>query len=95
MVHTKHCLDVLKFYKACTKYVVSKLPLKNVVLKNLPCLHPLLRSKENSMQMVSSVIENIPILSSSTDLKKKIVQEWRKYKEENITEDFYVSEREV
>ena len=43
--------------------------------------------------MVSSVIKNIPVISSSTDLSEKIVQEWRKYKEENITEDFYVSER--
>ena len=43
--------------------------------------------------MVSSVIKNIPVISSSTDLIEKIVQEWRKYKEENITEDFYVSER--
>ena len=43
--------------------------------------------------MVSSVIENKPVLSSSTDLKKKIVQKWRKYKEENITGDFCVLDR--
>ena len=45
------------------------------------------------MQLVSSVIENIPVLSSSTNLKEKIVQEWRKYNEESITEDFYVLEK--
>ena len=44
------------------------------------------------MQMVSSVIENVPVLLSSTNLQEKIVQEWRKYKEEIIIESFYVSE---
>ncbi len=86
-------LDVLKFFETTAKYMINKLPLNNVLLKNLSCLHPLLRSTANSVQMVSSIVDNIPMISSITELKDKILQDWRKYQEENIKEDFYVTER--
>jgi len=64
---------------------MTKLPLRNVLLRNLGCLHPLLRVPSNSLQMTTAVVDNLAILqvdeSTQTQLKDKVLQEWRNYQE--------------
>ena len=73
-------------------YLAKKLPFANILLKNLACLSPLLRSQPGSLQMITAVVDNLPYCNYAAT-KDNILPEWRKYQEEVIPEEFYIQER--
>jgi len=56
--------DILKLMETCTTHLVKKLPLSNVLLKNLACLSSLVRKHPQSVQMIGAVVACLPHLNS-------------------------------
>jgi len=47
--------DVQKFLESSIKYLMTKLPLRNVLLRKLGCLHPLLRVPSNKILQITDL----------------------------------------
>ena len=73
---------------------MKKLPLSNVLLQKLACIRPLLCQQPQSLQTVLAVVENMPYCHSA-EMKDKLLSEWRVYKEECLSEGFYVRDKGV
>ena len=81
--------DIKKFMEKCAGYLANKLPLSNVLLKNLACLSPLLRTEPSSLQMIGAVVASLPYCNSS-ETSDRVLREWRSYQEAEVPEDFYI-----
>lgn len=68
-------LGARSFYINVTKYLIKKLPLKNKLLKNLKCLHPLYIIEPQSLQCIKSVASSFPFVVASSEISK-LVDEW-------------------
>ena len=68
-------LDIRKFFDASATYLMKKLPLSNVLLKNMACLSPLARMQPETVQMISAVIDQLPLCHSVRNIKDNVVQE--------------------
>ncbi len=88
-VYKTFCLDIKKFFEACTSHLLKKLPLSNVILQNVACLSPLLRKEPHSLQMMLALTENLPYCNTA-DIKDRVSGEWRMYQEEEIHRDLFV-----
>lgn len=51
------CMDITKFMEKCFSYLVKKLPLSSVLLKNVACISPLLRQHPAAVQMIMAVVD--------------------------------------
>jgi hypothetical protein len=85
-------MDITKFFEKISAYMVKKLPLSNVLLKNTACLSPLCRQVPSSVQMIIAVVENLPYLHTP-EMKDNVRHEWQKYQDDQIPEDFYISDK--
>jgi hypothetical protein len=65
-------------------HLLKKLPLSNVILKNVACLSP------QNLQMMLALTENLPYCNAA-DVKDRVSAEWRLYEEEEISRDLFVS----
>lgn len=83
-------IEFTKFFEVCTAYMVKKLPLTNVLLKNIACLSPLFRQQSSSIQMIVTVVENLPYICSSTMIDD-VRREWQQYQRDEIPENFFIS----
>ena len=84
--------DIIRLMEQCTTYLVKKLPLSNVLLKNLACLSPLFRQQPTSFQKTGVVVVCLPYLSTDK-MKNDVLHEWQKYQTDDIPEEFYVCEQ--
>lgn len=79
------------FYKATTRYLQSKLPLKNPLLKSLVILHPDVRKSTTAISKLKIACRELPCCS---DLEiDKAVDEWMLYQEIEIPNAWIVSEQ--
>src|SRR5688572_6088736 len=86
-------MNITKFFEQSAAYLVKKLPLTNVLLKNLGCLSPLFRCKLYTIHMVVAVVEHLPHYRDAK-MKDDILREWQLYQEDGeIVEDFYIFQR--
>lgn len=67
---------------------MKKLPLSYVLLKNMTCLSPLAHMQPETVQMISAVIDQLPLCHSVRNIKDNVVQEWKLYQQEEIGEEF-------
>jgi hypothetical protein len=88
------CRDIKKMMEKCAAYVAKKLPFSNVLLKNIACLSPLLRTEPSSLQMIAAVVVNLPYCNSA-EKSDSVVREWRKYQDEVIPETFFIEDKGV
>jgi hypothetical protein len=88
------CRDVKKLMEKCAAYLAKKLPLGNVLLKNIACLSPLLRTQPASLQMIVAVVANLPYCNSA-EKNDNVIREWRKYQDEVIPEEFFNSSLQI
>lgn len=86
--------DVTKFFKAIGEYLLAKLPLNNVLLQNLTCLSPQMRTSEpeKTVQMIAAVVNALPCCNTA-EMKDNVTREWREYQAEVISDDYFVAEK--
>jgi hypothetical protein len=85
------CMDITKVFEKSVAYFVKKLPLTNVLLKNVACLSPVIRQQPASLQMIVAVVDNLPYYNF-TQAQDDIVREWQCYRDNSeILDEFYIS----
>jgi len=89
-VYKTLCLDIRKLFEACANHLLKKLPLSNVILKNIACLSPLLRKEPQSLEMMLALVANLPYCKAA-EMKDKVSAEWHQYQQEEISRDMFVS----
>jgi len=85
------CLEINKLMEARAAHVMKKMPLSNVLLKNLCCLSPLVRHPPHTVQMISAVIDSIPHCHLLSGFEDSVIQEWKLYQDEPLAEDLFIS----
>ncbi len=63
------------FYTNATKYLLKSLPLDNLVLKHLQCLHPLMRTHPSSLDSIKYLVTKLPHIISP-DNSSTLLDEW-------------------
>lgn len=86
------CHDIKRFMEKSAGYLAKKLPFGNVLLKNVACLSPLLRTQPSSIQMIAAVVANLPYCNCA-ETKDNVLREWHKYQDEVIPEEFFIEEK--
>jgi len=83
---------ILKLMETCTTHLVKKLPLSNVLLKNLAYLSSLVLKHPLSVQMIGAVVACLPHLNSDK-IKDDVLHEWQTYQEDVMPDDMYIYEQ--
>src|SRR6266516_1593210 len=79
-------LAMKNFLMSATKYLQSRLPLNNSVIKHCRCLHPQNRQHQWTINSVKILAEKLPgCLNIDIDV---LSDEWRLYQLENIAQSF-------
>lgn len=86
------CMDVTKVFEKSVAYLVKKLPLADMLLKNVACLSPLVRQQPASLQMIQAVVDQLPYCNS-TQIKDDVLREWQCYRcDSEIVDEFHILE---
>lgn len=86
-------MDIINFFEKSAAYLVKKLPLTNILLKNLACFDPLCRRQATTVQMILAVVSQLPYYNNA-QMKDEVLREWQRYQEDSeITEELYICGR--
>jgi hypothetical protein len=83
------CMDITKFLERCVSYLVTKLPLSNMLPGNVACLSLLNRQQPTAVQMILAVVDQLPYCSSA-NIKYDILHQWQTYAADKIPEEFFI-----
>ena len=76
-------LGARSFYINCTKYLLNKLPLQNVLLKNLKFLHPLYITEPSSVKCLKTILA-LTQFKIPPDKVSRVIDEWLHLQTEDI-----------
>lgn len=86
-------LAVQCFYKKVTAKLFTTLPLKNSILKNLQCLHGLMRSEDTSYNSFKRLVTQVPHGLDDCD-RDNVLDEWRSYQvDDEIKEHWFIKDK--
>ncbi|CAF1096593.1 unnamed protein product [Didymodactylos carnosus] len=88
-VKTNFLKDVRVIFESCTQYLVTHLPLKNAVLRDMQCVHPLMKTKPATLECISRLAYQLPIIVSNMDIDV-VRMEWKQYQMEEIPKNWYI-----
>ena len=83
-------MDMQNFYRTSTKYLMSRLPLDNELLKDLAVLHPLMHKEDHAVHAIRRTAKKLPQIINEDDLGR-LTNEWKIYQGQNIPEEWFIS----
>ena len=84
--------DMRSFYQEVFKYLVTRLPLDEPVVRNVQCLHPEVKNQDAAQKMLPKLAECLPNISKEEAMRA--CDEWKMYREEDVAEKFIYDEND-
>lgn len=78
-------IEMLQFYQAVTSYLQTRLPLNDMLVRSVQCLHPEVRDQERAQKLIREVCTALPTIDDG-DISR-VTDEWKLYRAEDIKED--------
>jgi len=86
-------MAVLCFYKKVTTKLFTSLPIKNKILKNLQCLHGLMRTENESYNYFKRLVNQVLLALNDND-RDRVLEEWRSYQvDSEVNEHWFIKSK--
>lgn len=81
--------DARKFLTLVVKYLVDRVPLDSKLLRNLQCLHPLMRTEDSSGKSIKEVAKEMLSIVPLSE-HDQLIKEWQLYANEDVPKESYM-----
>ena len=81
-----------EWYVTISKYLISRLPIDDDILKHLENLHPLIQHQHGTTKRLKKLIAAVPHILTDLEVDSAL-EEWIVYTHEDIPENWYLKEQ--